>query len=134
MSSDFVEFNFPCKDCLVRAACKDKPKNETIRHLYDAHNPRCLAVPNLPPDVTYTKCLIECWVNIGTRIINGMQKTEEPKTCRETCNNIPMQYVMMLGHMANLMQWMINSTSWEKGTLHDFDAREIRLKSKHITL
>jgi len=133
MSSDFVEFIFPCKDCIVTAACKNKPENEAIKHLYDS-NPRCLAVPVLPPDVTYMKVLIECWVNIGTRILNNMSKSEDPKTCRETNNNIPMQYVMMMGQMANLLQWMVNSTSWEKGILHDFDAREIRLKSKHVTL
>jgi hypothetical protein len=63
-----------------------------------------------------------------------MQKTEDPQTCSETNNKIPMQYVMLMGQMSYLLQWMINSTSWERGELQDFDRQEIRLKCKSITL
>jgi len=135
MSLDFVEFIFPCKDCLVRAACTEKPENEGIKHLfYDKNKPRCLAVPKLPPDVTYHKGLLECWTNIGVRIINSMNKSENPKTQTEIHNNIPYQYVSLIGHMTYLLQWITNSTSWELGQLQDFDRDEIRRKSKHVTL
>jgi hypothetical protein len=135
MSAEFIQFIFPCKDCLVRAACKEKPKNnESIIHLYDVDAARCLTLPKFPSKVAYTKGLLECWANIGVGIINRMQKTEDPQTCSETNNKIPMQYVMLMGQMSYLLQWMINSTSWERGELQDFDRQEIRLKCKSITL
>ena len=52
----------------------------------------------------------------------------------ETNNKIPMQYVMLIGQMAGLLQWIVNSTSWDLGELQDFDAFEIRNKCKRITL
>lgn len=132
MSSNFVQFNFPCKDCLVLAACKNTPKNnESIKYLYDNDAPRCLAVPKLPLDITYHKGILECWANLGVMFVNGLQLSENPKTCREMHNNIPMQYVSMLGHMSGLIQWIVNSTSWEKGILQDFDKVEVNLKAKH---
>lgn len=135
-SEDFVQFNFPCKDCMVLACCREAPKdNKKIEHLYDKLNTRCLAVPKFSSDIkSYSKGLIECWANLGVGIINSMQKSEDPQTCTEINNNIPMQYVQLLGKMSYLIQWIINSTSWEKGQLQEFDAFEIRLKSKTITL
>ena len=132
MSSNFVQFNFPCKDCLVLAACKDKPNDETIKHLFDAHNPRCLTIPKFPSKVAYSKGLLECWANLGVGITNNMRKTEDPQTCSETNNNIPMQYIILLGQIANLMQWVVNSTSWDEGVLRDFDHAEVKRKCKTI--
>jgi hypothetical protein len=133
-SSEFVQFNFPCADCLVRAACKEQPKNEVIKHLYDKNAPRCLAIPELPPDVAYIKGLLECWANLGATIINNMQKSEDPHTSMETHSKIPMQYIMLMGQMAYLFQWIVNSTSWDLGILQGFDKQEIRIKCKGITL
>jgi len=137
MSSKFVQFNFPCKDCLVRAACKEKPGNdEAIKHLYDDNqfDHRCLTLPKFPSKIAFTKGLLECWANIGVDIINNMQKSEDSKTSKETTNNLPMQYVMLMGQMSYLLQWMINSVSWERGELQDFDRQEINLKSKMLRL
>lgn len=135
MSAEFVQFTFPCKDCIVRAACEEQPRNnETINHLYDVNAVRCLTLPKFPSDIAYTKGLLECWANIGVQIINNMQKTEDPKTSKETKNNLPMQYVMLMGQMSYLLQWMINSVSWERGELQDFDRREINMKSKMLKL
>jgi hypothetical protein len=63
-----------------------------------------------------------------------MQKTEDPLTCMETTNKVPMQYIMLMGKMTYLLQWMVNSASWDFGILQDFDKREIRIKCKGITL
>ena len=132
-SEDFVQFNFPCKDCLVRAACQEKPENEEIKHLYDMDRPRCLTVPKFKSDEkTYMKALIECVSNIAPTLIDNMQKSEDPKTSRETHNNIPMQYVALLGHMTYLMQWIVNSTSWKLGELQEFDRFEVNRKAKHF--
>jgi hypothetical protein len=132
LSESFLEFNFPCKECIVRAACKDKPKNEAIKHLYDVNDILCLTLPKFPSKIAYHKGLIECWANIGVSIINNMKKSEDPKTSRETHNNVPMQYVMLLGKISYLLQWIVNSTSWEKGELKDFDQREVSMKCDSI--
>ncbi len=133
MSQDFIQFTFPCKDCVVRAACTEKPENETIKHLFnDPNSPRCLAVPNLPSDITYHKGILECWANLGVDIINSTQKSEDPKTQIEKHNNIPIQYVDLIGHMSYLLQWIIHSTSWRLGELKDFDQSEIDLKIKRF--
>ncbi len=130
MSQDFVQFTFPCKDCLVRAACTEKPENEAIKHLFYDNRPRCLAVPKFPPDITYQKGLLECWTNLGVDIINSLRKSEDPKTQTEKHNKIPMQYVTLMSHMLYLLQWISNSTSWGLGELKDFDQHEIKLKIK----
>jgi len=133
MSAEFIQFNFPCKDCLVLAACKDKPKNEAIKHLFDDFNPRCLTLPKFPSNVEYIKGLLECIFNLGVDVINRMTKTEDPQTCSEINSKIPMQYIMLLGNMLYLMQWIINSTSWEEGILQEFDKFEVGLKCNSIT-
>lgn len=135
MSHDFIQFSFPCSECIVRAACKDIPKNAELKKLYDKMTPRCLTVPEVgPSEMSYTKMLIECWANLGHEIICRMRKSENPHTCMETNNKIPMQYIMLIGQMAGLLQWITNSTSWDLGELQDFDAVEVRNKCKHITL
>lgn len=135
MSEEFITFNFPCRECIVRATCKTIPTEKPIRDLFDQGSVRCLAMPLIDTeDMTYTKVLIECWANFGHKIICQMSKTEDPRTSMETNNQVPMQLVSMLGHLVGLAQWIVNSTSWREGTLQDFDRREINLKSKVLRL
>ena len=89
MSENFVQFIFPCKDCLVRAACKENPDNEAIKHLYKDNRHRCLAVPKLPPNVSYHKGLLECMANLGAELINAVEKTEDPQTKTEKTLQAP---------------------------------------------
>ena len=78
MSHDFIQFNFPCSECIVRAICKDIPKNAELKKLYDKDNPRCLTVPEFSPsELAYTKGLIECWVMISF-VECEKQKTLKP--------------------------------------------------------
>ena len=132
-SKEFIQFNFPCKECVVRAACQDQPKDENLKHLYDMGNPRCIAVPKINTDEkTYMKGLVECLSNIFPTVIDNIDKSEDPETSREINNNIPMQYIMLLGQMSYLMQWIVNSTSWKEGELQDFDAFEVNRKIKNF--
>ena len=134
MSKQFIQFIFPCKECLVRAACKEKPDNVEVKTdlFNDRDNPRCLAVPKLPLDVTYHKGLLECWATLGAQIVNSTQKSEDPKTKSEQHNNIPMQYVALMGKISYLLGWMVNSTSWDLGELQEFDRFEIDLRIKNL--
>lgn len=92
----------------------------------------CLAIPEIPPNITYSKGLLECWGNIGVGIVNSMQKAEDPKTQTETHNNIPYQYVALLVHMAGIIVHITNSVSWTEGQLFDFDRFEISRKIKNL--
>ena len=136
MSAQFIQFIFPCKDCLVRAACKEKPDNEDVKSVLfnDGSNPRCLAVPKLPLDITYHKGVLECWAVLGSELMSAMQKSEDPNTQTETHNNIPMQYVSLMGKISYLLAWMVNSTSWRLGTVQDFDKFEINLRTKNLRI
>lgn len=130
MSTEFVQFRFPCKTCIVQACCQEKPKDEV--KLYQGHDAMCLAIPEIPPNITYSKGLLECWGNIGVGIVNSMQKAEDPKTQTETHNNIPYQYVALLVHMAGIIVHITNSVSWTEGQLFDFDRFEISRKIKNL--
>lgn len=136
MSSEFIQFQFPCTDCIVRAACKEKPKDERLKHLLIRQNTiPCLALPRIFPELKpYQKGLVECWANIGVDILCRMHKTEDPKTSTEINNNIPMQYLILMGQMSYILQWIINSTSWEEGSLKQFDRDEINRKLKVLHL
>jgi hypothetical protein len=63
-----------------------------------------------------------------------MRKTEDPHTCSETKNKIPMQYIILMGQLIYLLQWIVNSTSWEEGVLQEFDRHEVNLKVKSFGL
>lgn len=125
MSHEFIEFFFPCAECLVTAACRMKPDSVKVKDI----SPRqiCLSLPH-GHEMTHHKCAIECLINLLHRMICSMSKMEDPKTGRDTSNNIPMQYVLMMGRMIDLLQWMINSVSWDEGILQEFDKIEIKNK------
>lgn len=120
MSKEFVEFNFPCIECLVRAACQDKPI--IIKDLADSANPRCIAMPNVNHNdkESYTKAFLECWANIGWRAIQRVKS--------EDAERIPPKYIDFLIDNIGLLQWIINSQSWEDGEMHDFDLYEAKRK------
>jgi len=134
MSTEFIQFIFPCKDCIVRASCKEKPDHEgKLSVLFnDSGRPRCLAVPKLSQDVAYHKGVLECWANIGAQLINSMQKSEDPKTLSETHNKIPMQYVALMGKISYILAYIVNTTSWRVGELQEFDQFEIKQRIKNL--
>ena len=97
MSAEFIQFIFPCKECLVRAACKEKPDNVAEKKVLfnDNSDPRCLAVPKLPLDVTYHKGVLECWAVLGSELMSALQKSEDPKLKKKLittfqCNMFPL--------------------------------------------
>ena len=130
MSTEFHQFRFPCKTCIVQACCKEKPEDEV--KLYPGHHGLCLAVPELPPNVSYSKGLLECWANLGKKVIDSMTKTEDPKTRKEINNNIPYPYVSLIIHMAGIFVHITHSASWREGELFDFDQFEINRKIKNL--
>jgi len=128
MSQKFVQFNFPCIDCIVRAAC-ELQEAITADHLYDSKYPRCVTMPRLEDDKSYHKVLIECMANLFKSLMNSVQKIEEPIGINKD-NKVPHKYITLFYQMTCVMQYMVNSTSWKIGELKQFDIDEINRKLK----
>jgi len=135
MSAVFYEFPFPCKDCVVAAICKEKPDNAKEIILKFNHPVKCLTIPKNVKEVeTYHKMLLECWANMGIKIIQGVQKQTSVNHKKEINNNLPRDYLYLMSRMTDLLQWMVNSKSWEIGESQDFDKAEVRKKLKLLVL
>jgi hypothetical protein len=119
MSEEFIQFNFPCAECLVRAACQDKPKK--MIEVFDKQNPRLLAMPDMKNIDDYLKVFLECWANIG---FDALDKIRNAKSM----NGIPETYANFLIETISMLQWIVNSASWDRGEIHDFDIYEVRHK------
>jgi len=128
MSQEFVQFTFPCSDCIVRAACKDQERL-TVKDLYNTKSAKCLTIPKLEDDKSYHKVLMECMANLFKDIMGSVQKDEDPIGVNKE-NKLPYRYVTLFYQMACAMQYMVNSTSWKIGELKDFDRDEINRKLK----
>ena len=131
MSREFVEFVFPCKECLVVAMCQDYGRMDKPK-MYPRSS--CLAVPALEDgNEPYHRLLLECMANMTKRITTAVDKWEEPVGTNKK-NNIPHSYLLMMCHMAGIMAYMTNSTSWQTGKLEPFDKFEINRKLKLVRL
>lgn len=132
MSEEFIQYMFPCAECLVQAACEDynmlrildDKKKINVRDI--RNNRPSLAVPIFDQTKkSYHKGFMECWANIGASLMNKVDKTEDPVK-HQKVDNLPMSYVHVLQAMTQIMCHMVNSTSWEEGELYEFDRIEIK--------
>lgn len=133
MSDEFLEFQFPCKECLVRATCKDKPEitDAEKKKLYERNRTHCLTLPYVSKDKHYHKMLIECWANMGKALFDKVSNIESPHNMNKDLK-VPIWFIFKLRDIANLAQWIVNSTSWEKGDLKEFDKDEVKSKMELI--
>lgn len=118
MSEHFIEYLFPCKDCIVRASCTPRRLPKNIQR-----NGLSLAVPEFEEGKTYHKGLIECWSNIGKRILDKTSKNSADGT--QLPDQLPIEYVRLISYMTSIICHIINSTSWNEGKLYAFDKDEI---------
>lgn len=122
MSEKFRFFVMPCKECIVQAICKDKDQIDTKEV-----SKRYIAIPKWDRSKkSHHKGLLECWANLGWDIISaaiGKVKTAPP-------NTISITYINYLIELSGLIQWIVNSKSWEDGEEHSFDINEIRYKAE----
>ena len=75
--------------------------------------------------------MIECYANFGPKLLNTIQKSYSPSGV-ETHNNIPVGYLLIMLRMVGIMEYMVNSTSWDEGDLKPFDKHEVNLKLKGL--
>jgi hypothetical protein len=121
---DFIEFVFPCDQCLVSAACKDK-KQITIKDFNDRNGGvRCLALPSFDSTQdSLAKVFVSCVAGITTRFADHFRNEEQSVGVSEEFRHFLIDYFAILQHIAN-------STSWRERTdgIADFDKRELKLK------
>jgi len=135
MSLEFLQFTIPCETCIVQAMCQDK---KNVPKDINKHIQTCLALPEWDMDKkSYLKGLLECWVNLGegicqklsrAKLENKRRMADDPKNS----TSIPDEYIDFLTIIASTLQWVVNSTSWKKGELYNFDSSEIELKIKNV--
>ena len=131
--SEFIEFVFPCTDCLVTAACKDR-KRVSNKDLLDRTNViRCLALPEYDRKISsHTKMLLECLSQMSWRV--GQKLNDEKGDSPLTTKKIPVAYRHFLIEYLSIFEWITNSTSWRENfnEIADFDKFEIRQKLKTV--
>jgi len=127
VSHDFIEFVFPCTDCLVAAACRDRKQIKKLDFLDypSANGIRCLALQQY--DTTsnsHEKALLESVANITWRIAGRLNEDRGMK--------IPEQYRHFLMEYLAVFQYILNTTSWNSNVnpVAEFDKFEIRNKMK----
>ncbi len=131
MSEKFYQYYFPCVECIVRPICKDKERMmEDIKIRGDVPS---LGIPRWDYEKkSYHKGLLECTVNILRDITDKVSRTEPKDRAAMEQDNIPMAYVHTLIDMADMMCHMINSTSWRKGELQEFDRIELKSRADKL--
>jgi hypothetical protein len=127
MSHKFIEFGFPCNECLVAAACKDKKRIKNEDLLDRTGGVRCLALPAFDHNTSsHQKMLIECLAKMLCRITPDLNEDRNMK--------IPQGYRHFLIQYLSVLEWITNSTSWRENfdEVKYFDREEIKFKLKHI--
>ena len=97
MSDEFLEFQFPCKECLVTAICREKPgiTGSDKQNLLERDRTHCLTLPYVSKDKHYHKMLIECWANLGQSMFCQVQNVENPVGTNVELQ-VPINYIFML--------------------------------------
>jgi hypothetical protein len=134
MSEEFIQFTIPCETCIVQSMCTEK-ENVKDKKINTQHK-MCLSLPewNIEEKI-YLKGLFECMINLSWKITEALtrEKIRDDEEGSQQSRRIPTQYIDMLIDVVATLQWMINSTSWKEGKLHNFDAYEIKHKLKNVT-
>lgn len=125
MSQNFIEFTFPCTECLVAAACRER-KQIKSKDLVDGPSSRvrCLALPMYDDKNSYQKSFLECVANIAWRVVEQLNEDRNMQ--------IPEQYRHFLIEYLGVFQYIINTTSWRENLdeVAFFDKDEIKRKLK----
>jgi len=86
----------------------------------------------------YMKIGVECTVNLLQGFAENLDKNVSTETYFEKPNkqiskmDIPMEFQHQFMELSNLMQYMVNCTSWKGKEYYSFDAIEIRNKLKNL--
>ena len=127
-SEKFLQLAIPCKDCIVAPVCEDKQRiDDALEREEKKHGLYEFALTLRRWDESekcYRKGLLEAWVNMGADILQNFRTDE----FNHLPNHAVPEYLNALIEITNSLQWMIHSTSWRKGEMHDFDKVEFKKK------
>ena len=90
-----------------------------------------LAIPKTTTN--YQKAALECLANMTGKFVVNLSKTCRVPD-RANKNDVPIEMVHLLIELARLNQYMINSTSWDKGQTFEFDFKEIQNRLKRCEI
>ena len=121
MTEKFTQIGFPCVDCLVNAACKEKPHVQVANP--DDYYPMVLAFKKWnEKEKIYRKGLLECWVNMGRLVIDSARD----KDCTYKPQSVNPAFLDFILEIIGILEYIINSTSWRTGEKQDFDIKELQ--------
>lgn len=81
-----------------------------------------------------SKELLEACINLVVKVAQSTS-LETPKfDSRETRDNIDSEMLIQIRNLSQIMGYLINSTSWRRGTYELFDEMDIKSKLKHIMI
>jgi hypothetical protein len=93
-----------------------------------------LAIPKPEKGACYNKIIVECCTNILQQCANSLSKSVTNIGGRKTEHGIDIEMRHQIAEASNVLQWIVNSTSWETGEYEDFDKFEIQQKLDMIKL
>ncbi len=115
MSQDFIQFGFPCVDCLVSAACQDKKRIDRKDFLDKTGGVRCLALPDFDKKTSsHQKSLLECVANIIWKVACDLNQ-ERGMKIPEQYRHFAMEYLGIFKRTFRLfwMNWKTTESSLE---------------------
>lgn len=131
MTAEFIQFELPCKECLVRAKCFSNQSSKLLEKKIDQiyTNIPCLAAPVFSDlDIPWEKHILECISNIFRDWTKHTSRENDNGTHPRV--NIPYEYFTLIIEMIRVFEYMINSTSWRTGKLEYFDKMELETKTR----
>lgn len=130
MGESFVQLPFPCKDCLVKAACKSHPEESK-----EFQNRPILAVPKFEKGKAYTKGIMECWIDLGYILSTKLPLySYNDGLDSDIETSIPKPYIHILKEISRFLTYMMNSYSWRENTILEYDRDELLKKLKVIEM
>ena len=124
MNQKFITVPIPCKDCLVQAACKKK-----IPIKVDDFYQTAILVPKWnEKEKVYKKGLIECWVDMGTKI----RQRKDHKFPQDFPQHAQIAFLDALIEIINFLEYIVDSTSWRDGKRYQFDIDDLKEKLERV--
>jgi hypothetical protein len=126
--TEFIEFIFPCTDCLVAAACKQRTKISK-KELLDGNSYaiRCLALPMYDKETSsHIKSLLECIAHLAWKLASQLNEDRQSK--------VPSGYRHFLIEYLKIFGYITNSTSWHAcRNVQPFDSFEVKERLKNLS-
>lgn len=135
MTEKFVEFTLPCHECIVQASCQSKSKVKLFEDGTDDLNKNLklsdlyfsvLAIPKFDErKKCWKKGMLEMWINMGygLAVKHGLKRSDY-----KGYGDKGPAFADFINELAQMLTYIIHSTSWEEGEEKPFDIDELKRK------